>query len=353
MSREQRKLDHIRYALELGDGPLSNGFTDMHFLHNCLPELAPADIDITTTLGGIKLSVPFLINAITGGTDNIIDINRKLAQTAKSVGAAIAVGSQYGAVKSKSSYQSFKVVREVYPNGVVFANVSALATPDEAAEAVKMLDADALQVHLNPAQELVMPEGDRNFKGLLDNMRRILEHSEVPVIVKETGCGMAAEQIKQMLVFGFTWFDIGGAGGTNFPAIEAKRFTSQKSVLAEWGINTAKTLTEAFSVCGRNDIIIASGGIRDGLTAAKAFALSADVVGMSGNILRYIIEKDIEEAQRALTNIINDLKMVMLLTGSSDLKALRNAPIYFTGELREFLLGRNYDISKISAVRKR
>ena len=334
MSREQRKLDHIRYAVELGDGPLPNGFTDMHFLHNCLPELAPADIDITTTLGGIKLSVPFLINAITGGTDNVIDINRKLAQTAKSVGAAIAVGSQYGAVKSKSSYQSFKVVRE-------------------AAEAVKMLDADALQVHLNPAQELVMPEGDRNFKGLLDNMRRILEHSEVPVIVKETGCGMAAEQIKQMLVFGFTWFDIGGAGGTNFPAIEAKRFTSQKSVLAEWGINTAKTLTEAFSVCGRNDIIIASGGIRDGLTAAKAFALSADVVGMSGNILRYIIEKDIEEAQRALTDIINDLKMVMLLTGSSDLKALRNAPIYFTGELREFLLGRNYDISKISAVRKR
>ena len=153
--------------------------------------------------------------------------------------------------------------------------------------------------------------------------------------------------------FGFTWFDIGGAGGTNFPAIEAKRFTSQKSVLAEWGINTAKTLTEAFSVCGRNDIIIASGGIRDGLTAAKAFALSADVVGMSGNILRYIIEKDIEEAQRALIDIINDLKMVMLLTGSSDLKALRNAPIYFTGELREFLLGRNYDISKISAVRKR
>ena len=142
MSREQRKLDHIRYALELGDGPLPNGFTDMHFLHNCLPELAPADIDITTTLGGIKLSVPFLINAITGG----IDINRKLAQTAKSVGAAIAVGSQYGAVKSKSSYRSFKVVREVYPNGVVFANVSALATPDEAAEAVKMLDADDLSL---------------------------------------------------------------------------------------------------------------------------------------------------------------------------------------------------------------
>lgn len=353
MSREQRKLDHIRYALELGDGPLTNGFADVHFLHNCLPELAPADIDITTTLGGIKLSVPFLINAITGGTDNVIEVNRKLAQTAKFIGAAIAVGSQYGAVKNKSSYQSFEVVREVYPEGIIFANVSALATPEEAAEAVNMLFADALQIHLNPAQELVMPEGDRDFKSFLDNMCRILEQSKVPVIVKETGCGMAAEQIRQMLAAGFTWFDIGGAGGTNFPAIEAKRFTSQKSVLADWGISTAKTLAEAFSVCRRNNVIIASGGIRDGMTAAKAFALSADAVGMSGNILRYIMEDSVEEAQKALTEIISDLKLVMLLTGCKNLKTLRQAPLYFTGELREFLLDRDYDIAKISSGRKR
>lgn len=353
MSREQRKLDHIRYALEIGDGPLANGFADVHFLHNCLPELAPADIDITTTLGGIKLSVPFLINAITGGTDNVIDVNRKLAQTAKAVGAAMAVGSQYGAVKSRSSYRSFEVVREVYPDGIIFANISALATPAEAADAVRMLAADALQIHLNPAQELVMPEGDRDFKGLLYNMRSILEQSKVPVIVKETGCGMAAEQISQMLTAGFTWFDIGGAGGTNFPAIEVKRFTSQKTVLAEWGIAAAKTLIEAFSVCNGNNIIIASGGIRDGLTAAKAFALSADAVGMAGNILHYIMEDGVEAAQKALTEMITDLRMIMLLTGCSNLKALRKTPLYFTGELREFLLGRNYDIPKISAGRKR
>lgn len=352
MSREQRKLDHIRYALELGDGPLTNGLENVHFLHNCLPELAPADIDITTTLGGIKLSVPFLVNAITGGTDNVTETNRKLAQTAAAVGAAIAVGSQYGSVKTQSNYRSFEIVRETYPEGVVFANISALATPAEAQQAVDMLSANALQIHLNPAQELVMPEGDRDFKGLLANMRRILEHVSVPVIVKETGCGMAAEQIRRLLALGFACFDVGGAGGTNFPAIEAKRFAATVTDLAGWGLATAPSLIEAAAVCGKNDTIVASGGLRDGLAAAKALALGADAVGMSGNILRHIMEDGVEVAQQELLEIITDLRLLMLLTGSRDLKALRKTPLYFTGALREFLLCRGHDPIRLSAVRR-
>lgn len=353
MAREQRKLDHIQYALELGDGPCSNGLADVHFVHNCLPELAPADIDITTTLGGIKLSVPFLVNAITGGTDNVTVINRKLAQTAASIGAAIAVGSQYGAVKAKSNYQSFDVVRETYPEGVIFANVSALATPAEAQEAVKMLAANALQIHLNPAQELVMPEGDRNFQGLFNNMRRILETVQVPVIVKETGCGIAAEQFQQLLAAGFTWFDIGGSGGTNFPEIEARRTDVATTILAGWGLPTAYSLIEGNSVCSANNILVASGGIRDGLAAAQAFALGTDLVGMAGNVLRCVMESGVEAAQQNLTEIINDLRLVLLLTGSRNLQALRKRPVYFTGALREFLLCRGYDIVKLGANRTR
>lgn len=353
MSRERRKLDHIRYALELGDGPLTNGFENVHFLHNCLPELAPADIDITTTLSGIKLSVPFLVNAITGGTDNVTEINRKLAQTAATVGAAIAVGSQYGAVKTQSNYRSFEIVREIYPEGVVFANVSALATAAEAQQAVDMLSANALQIHLNPAQELVMTEGDRDFKGLLTNMRRILEQISVPVIVKETGCGMASEQIRQLLEVGFTCFDVGGAGGTNFPAIEAKRVASTGTALAVWGLATAPSLIEAVTVCGKNDTIIASGGLRDGLAAMKALALGADAVGMSGNILRCIMEDGVEVAQQRLLEIITDLRSLMLLTGSRNLKTLRRAPLYFTGELREFLLCRGHDPVQLSTARRK
>lgn len=351
MLREQRKIDHIKYALELGDGPRTNGFENVHFLHNCLPELAPANIDITTTLGGIKLSVPFLVNAITGGTDNVTEINRKLAQTAASVGAAMAVGSQYGAIKTKSNYRSFEVVREAYPEGVIFANVSALATPEEAQEAVNMLAADALQIHLNPAQEMVMPEGDRDFKGLLDNMRRTLEHVTVPVIVKETGCGMASEQINQLLSVGFSWFDVGGAGGTNFPAIEASRFFDEQNILSSWGISTACTLLEASSVCNKNQVLFASGGIRDGLSAAKALALGADAVGMSGNILRWVTE-DFDHAQVNFKKIVDDLSAIMLLTGSRNLKALRKAPLYFTNELKDFLSCRGYDVKVLSSGRR-
>lgn len=107
MSREQRKIDHIKYALKLGDGPCRNGFEEVHFLHNCLPELAPTDIDTTTRLCDIRLRVPFLVNAITGGTDNVTEINRKLALSAQTIGAAVAVGSQYGAVKEKKKLSQF------------------------------------------------------------------------------------------------------------------------------------------------------------------------------------------------------------------------------------------------------
>ena len=203
MSREQRKLDHIKYALKLGDGPLTNGLENVHFVHNCLPELNPQDIVLSSQFGGIFFLSPFLINAVTGGADAVTEINRRLARAAKKAGAAIAVGSQYGSVKNKTNYQSYEVVRKEYPDGIVFSNTSALATPEEALEAVRMLDADALQIHLNPAQELIMPEGDRDFKGLFANMQRILDKCPVPVIVKETGCGMAARQVKQLLKAGF------------------------------------------------------------------------------------------------------------------------------------------------------
>ena len=173
-------------------------------MHNCLPELNPQDISLSSRFGGILLLSPFLINAVTGGAEAVTEINRRLAQSAKKAGAALAVGSQYGAVKRKTNYYSYEVVREEYPDGVIFANTSALATPEEALEAVKMIDADALQIHLNPAQELIMPEGDREFKGLFANMQRILDKCCVPVIVKETGCGMAARQVKQLLKAGFT-----------------------------------------------------------------------------------------------------------------------------------------------------
>lgn len=351
MSREQRKLDHIKYALKLGDGPRTNGLENVHFVHNCLPELNPQDIDLSSRFGGILLLSPFLINAVTGGAGAVTEINRRLAQAAKTAGAALAVGSQYGSVKNKTNYQSYEVVREEYPEGIIFANTSALATPEEAMEAVRMVDADALQVHLNPAQELIMPEGDREFKGLFANMQRILDKCTVPVIVKETGCGMAARQVKQLLKAGFTCFDVGGAGGTNFPAIEAERYGGAE-FLNNWGLNTAQTLLEAGGVCGEEGYIAATGGIRNGLDAAKALALGADMAGMAGNVLEAAVNKGAGAAAELLLQIEDELKALMLLTGSPDIRSLRKKPLYFTGCLLDFMQCRGWDAAEISRSRR-
>lgn len=167
-SRENRKNDHIKYALSLPDGPLNTGFSDVHVMSNCLPEVNVDGISLTTVLPGLKsLSHPFIINAITGGADSLETVNRQLATVAKETGCAMAVGSQYGSIKSHNYVDSFRVVRLENPQGIVFANVSALATVSEGQSAVDMLEAQALQIHLNAAQELAMAEGDRNFSGYL------------------------------------------------------------------------------------------------------------------------------------------------------------------------------------------
>ena len=223
MQRAKRKLEHIQYALELGDGPAATHLADLRFLHNCLPEINPADFVLSVEILGKRLRLPFFIDAITGSTDAVTEINRKLAQVAARTGIGMAVGSQFGAVRDGSGIASYTVVREELAEGLVIGNISALATPAQAQAAIDMLQADALEVHLNVAQELWMAEGDKDTCGLLANLVQIRDAVSVPVIVKETGCGIAAEQYELLLEQGFTAFDCAGAGGTNFPAIEAKR----------------------------------------------------------------------------------------------------------------------------------
>ena len=242
-------------------------------------------------------------------------------------------------------------MREEYPDGVIFANTSALATPEEALEAVKMIEADALQIHLNPAQELIMPEGDREFKGLFANMQRILDKCCVPVIVKETGCGMAARQVKQLLKAGFTCFDVGGAGGTNFPAIEAERYGGT-TLLNGWGLNTAQTLLETGSVCGSEGYIAATGGVRTGLDAAKCLALGADVIGMAGNVLAAAVNDGADAAAELITQAEDELRLLMLLTGAPDIRSMRTKPLYFTGPLLDFMQCRGWDCVELARSRR-
>lgn len=353
MKRAQRKLEHIKYALELGDGPKSTHFEDIRFLHNCLPEINPADIILSGEVFGKHLRLPFLIDAITGGTDAVADVNAKVAQAAADLGIAMAVGSQYGAVRDKVGYASYEIVRKYNPDGIVFANISALATPEQASEAVRMLNADALEVHLNPAQELFMSEGDKDFRGLLDNMLRIREGIDVPVIVKETGCGIAKEEYARLKAAGFTCYDCAGAGGTNFPAIEAARYGKELTAdFAGWGLPTAWTLLDGATTCTQDDFLIASGGIRNASQVAKAFALGADLVGITGIALRLIQEAGVDAVVTYFEELSKELTNYMLLLGAKTPCDLRKVPVIFTGETANYIANRGYDLASLSKNRR-
>lgn len=353
MKRAQRKLEHIKYALELGDGPGSTHFEDIRFLHNCLPEFNPADINLSVEIFGKHLRLPFLIDAITGGTDAVTDVNAKLAQVANALGIAMAVGSQYGAVRDKTGYASYEVVRKHNPNGVVLANISALATPAQAQEAVAMLNADALEVHLNPAQELFMREGDKDFKGLLDNLLRIRDGVSVPVIAKETGCGIALEEYARLKAEGITCFDCAGVGGTNFPAIEAARQGLELTGdFAAWGIPTAWSLLDGSLCCKKEDLLIASGGIHSASQVAKAFALGADIVGITGVVLSLIQSSGVKAAVTYFEDISRQLTNYLLLLGVSKPQDLRRVPVIFEGATRNYIDCRGFELAALCKARR-
>ena len=344
MTREQRKLDHIRYALELNSGNRGTGLEDVRFLHNCLTPVDPDKVDISTRIGSQKLPVPVFIDAITGGTREVKEINRRLAVIAREAGVAMAVGSQYGAVRDGQHADTYSVVREENPEGMIFANVSALVSPEEAKAAVDMISADALEIHLNVAQELIMPEGDKTFSRIAGNLSRLHDCVQVPIIIKETGCGMAAEQIRELQAGGFTCFNIAGCGGTSFAAIEAARGKVKRyEKFADWGIPTAWSLIDAAHAARPWDTVIASGGIRSGWQAAQAIALGADAVGMSGNILAVLLQQGEEAAVAYLQDVIADLKDIMVLTGSRTVRELQQVPLVFTGDTLAFIQSRGYE----------
>jgi isopentenyl-diphosphate delta-isomerase len=304
----------------------------------------PDRVDISTRIGNFVLPVPVFIDAITGGASEAKEINRKLAAVAKRTGVAMAVGSQYGAVKEGKHGDTYAVIREENPEGIFFANVSALVTPEEAKTAVEMIDADALEIHLNAAQELIMPEGDKKFSLIKDNLSRLQDCVEVPIIIKETGCGMAAEQIHQLQALGFTCFDVAGYGGTSFAAIEVSRSKMTRyEKFADWGIPTAWSLIDGARAVKPWDTLIASGGIRSGWQAAQSIALGADAVAMSGNILTVVLQEGVEKAAEYLQDVLADLKDIMVLTGSRTIRELQQVPLIFTGDTLAFIQSRGYD----------
>ncbi len=313
---------------------------DICLVHQALCCLKWEQIDSSVRLFGKKLSMPVIINAITGGSESLAEINRHLARAARETGVAMAVGSQRIALQDSGAVASFTVVREENPDGVILANVSALTPTKEVERAVEMLAADAVQLHLNLPQELAMAEGDRDFSALCEQVARTGEKLAVPVMVKEVGFGISRETALKLQETGVTWLDVGGKGGTNFLAIERRRFPEGiGKIFSNWGITTAASLLEVRDT-GLPYKLVASGGIKNGLDVAKTIALGADLAGMAGVLLKILLTQSYQNLVTRLHKCEQELKTAMMLTGAENLEQLGRVPAVITGATREWCVSR-------------
>lgn len=297
------------------------------------------DIDTSVKVMGKKLSAPLIINAITGGTEIGRRINRDLASLAAKHQLGMAVGSQTVALEEPGWTDTFSIVREVNPFGLIIANLGAGSPKEHARRAVQMVGADALQLHFNIPQELAMAEGDRRFKGFIARVEETVHESPVPVIAKEVGFGFSRESADRLYQSGIRVFDSGGSGGTNFIRIEDRRYGLFNYELDNWGIPSAASMAEILSL-GQPMTLIASGGVRSSSDMAKAMAVGANACGVAGWFLRILMEEGKESLDRLLNELKYRLKAVLLMSGAQTWEDLRRKPVLITGHTAEWLRAR-------------
>ncbi|GAB3459595.1 type 2 isopentenyl-diphosphate Delta-isomerase [Azotobacter salinestris] len=332
-----RKNDHLDIVLDPArtNRHGNTGFAAFAFEHCALPELHLQQIDLGTSFLGRPLRAPLLISSMTGGPARAATINRHLAEAAQALGIALGVGSQRIALETGADHGLTRQLRQLAPDVPLLANIGAAQLAagfglEEARRAVDMLEADALIVHLNPLQEAVQPEGDRDWRGVLNAIGRLTARLEVPLVVKEVGAGISAPVARRLVEAGVAVIDVAGAGGTNWVTVEAQRARTpaRKQValaFADWGIPTAEALREVRQACPGTPLI-ASGGIRDGVDVAKAIRLGADLAGQAAAALSGALHSS-EAVIEHFNVIIEQLRIACFCTGSADLAALRLARI--------------------------
>lgn len=351
VKREERKIAHLKHAVETKTGPLPAGWNDIILIHQALTRYDRDQINIGTELFGKRLAMPLIINAITGGAPGLEKINGSFALAAKELNIGMAVGSQTAGVYNKELKITYSIVRKTNPQGLIMANVSALAGVKTALEAIEMVEADAVQLHLNTAQELIMAEGDRDFRMTEENISRIVEMSPVPVIIKEVGFGISKETAVRLYDLGIKGLDTGGAGGTNFASIELARDPENRlDYLRSWGIPSAISLLEILDL-KIPLTVIASGGITNTLDMYKALALGADAAALAGTFLKTLVQEGEKSLIKRIKSMEEELKNLILLTGQGSVANLKHIPLLVTGLSREWCEQRGIDIKKYS-IRK-
>jgi isopentenyl-diphosphate delta-isomerase len=345
---EQRKTDHLVLCAteDVGFRGTSTLLECVRLVHDALPDLRYSEIDPSLTLFGKKLRAPIVIASMTGGTEEAGRVNRQLAQIAEERGYAFGLGSQRAMLRGEKAKESYRV-RDLAPSTVVLGNLGVVQARGMSNEEVRALvhevGADALCLHMNPSMELVQPGGDRDFTGGLETFARLAQGLGVPVIAKETGCGLSDRVGRRLQSVGVRYADVSGAGGTSWVGVETKRAAEQGDVRArelgeafwDWGIPTAASVAMLAPL--GFDALIATGGLTSGLDVARAIAIGATCGGIARPALKALHAGGREGALAFFDSVEAELRAAMLLTGSRTLADLRRAPRVIVGELGRWM----------------
>lgn len=328
MNVESRKKDHIEICLTRDvNFKKANGFERYELLHNAMADFNFKDIDLSCDFLDRKLDFPIIISSMTGGCEKAEKINKNLADAAQKFVIAMSCGSQKAMIRDGDLAYSYKV-RDVAPDILYIGNIGLDYLKNrenfvKIKSALNNIDGDGVFVHLNLAQELAQGEGERNFADSSQNLSNFVEFMDLPVLAKEVGFGISGKAAFRLERTGIKAIDIAGAGGTSWTKVESFRQADNRLAqrFSEWGIPTAESLIQCRKAVGIP--IIASGGVYDGITACKAFALGADLVGIAGPLLK-AANVSSEKVMEYLENYILELKIAMMLVGVRNLKELKN-----------------------------
>jgi isopentenyl-diphosphate delta-isomerase len=332
----RRKRDHIDIVISgAARHSAPAGFDQMQFMHNALPEVDYDAIDLSAEFLGKRLKLPFLASSMTGGPDVALQINRAIAEAAQAMGFAMGVGSQRISLTTDDRHGLGPELRRIAPGVPIYGNLGAVQLVagmgiEEARRAVDMLGADALILHLNPLQEALQPGGDRGWRGVEAAIERLARALPVPLIAKEVGSGISGSVARRLVSCGVAAIDVAGAGGTSWAAVEGSRAGGTQGqalgeIFRDWGIPTARALADVREACPGVPLI-ASGGIRHGLDAAKAIRLGATLAGQAASLLGPAMQGT-EAVIAHVEGFATALRIACLATGSRDLAALGRAEL--------------------------
>jgi isopentenyl-diphosphate delta-isomerase len=336
-SLPSRKADHIRINMDKDvRSGLTNGLENYHFVHRALPEMDLAEVNTAVKIFDKTLRAPIIISSMTGGTPEAALINQNLATAAQAAGVAMGVGSQRAGIEQADLAYTFQV-RKSAPTILLFANLGAVQlnygyTIDQCRRAVDMIEADALILHLNALQEALQPEGDTRFAGLLEKIAEVCRALPVPVIAKEVGWGISADDARRLEDAGVAAIDVAGAGGTSWSQVEMYRMEDDRlarvaAAFRDWGIPTAESIL-AVRKAAPGVVVFASGGLRDGIDIAKCITLGASAGGMAGPFLK-AGARSADDGYAMVKQIERELQVCMFAAGAHTILDLQKTQLIF------------------------